>query len=220
MTVIIDSGYAEQSFHGIRPCGDGWISFRCGHRLRLMLVDGMGHGNEANLLMEQLRQRFVWLCEHNSKLIHLSECMLKLHETLQHQKQTDQAAVALADIHTDTGLITVLSVGNVKVHNLIPGHCFSFPCMNGMVGGHLPQQLPVIEHQSEGRSLLALHSDGVSSRTLLPFLGKLISSNTYSHLKAQQIADIVIKSYAKNSDDASCIIVNINPGTPREPGNG
>lgn len=216
MTLKLELGYAEHCFQNAKPCGDGWASMQRHHTLRLMLVDGMGHGMEAHKLMNQLCKQFQWLCGRTSQLVDIADCMRELHEVLRIQKQSDQAAVALVDVHTDTGLIAALSVGNVKAHILTPGHCFSFPCMNGMVGGHLPQELPVTVHPYHGSSLLTLHSDGVSSRSVLPFLSQLISSCTYSHLRSQAVAEAVIRDHAKCSDDAACLVVMLNQ-TPLDP---
>lgn len=213
--MMLKPAYTEHCFQDIKPCGDGWTSIQRHHTLRLMLVDGMGHGKEAHQVMQQLCTHFQWVCNRSSKFIDIAECMRELHEILSIQKQTDQAAVALVDIHTDSGMVAALSVGNVKVHILSPGYCFSFPCMNGMVGGHLPQQLPVNVHHYGLGSLLALHSDGVSSRSLLPFLNQLISSCTSSHLQPQPVADAIISEHAKSSDDASCVVVMLNQGTIR-----
>lgn len=207
MTLTWQLGYAERCFADGPVCGDGLISLQRDGTLRLMLADGIGHGPHAHRVVAQLGEHFRWVCGRSSTMPDLADCMRDLHQLLKAQQQTDQAAVALVDVNTDSAQIAGLSVGNVKVHSLAPGLEFSFPCLNGMVGGHLPRQLPVLVRPCAPEALLTLHSDGVSSRALLQYLGTLVSSGYRSRLGAQAVADAVLRGCGKTSDDASCAVV-------------
>jgi serine/threonine protein phosphatase PrpC len=207
MTLALQVGYADRCFQDLPPCGDGMTSLERDHTLRLLLADGIGHGPHAHRVVNQLSEHFHWICGRSSSLIGMAECMRELHDLLRGNPQTDQAAVAMLEVHRETGVIAVLSVGNVRVHSVAQAGCFSFPCLNGMVGGHLPRQLPVTLRQAQKPCLLLLHSDGLSSRAVLPYLEQLFSTLGATPRAAQPMADALLRHCAKGSDDAACAVV-------------
>lgn len=203
----LELGYAEHCFQGLSPCGDGMASSRHRNVLRLMLADGIGHGQHAHGVVTQLKQQFQWICNRSQDLISIGECLQELHEQLHRSLDNRQAAVAMLDVDADTGEISGLSVGNVSAHHLGDGRTFSFPSFNGMVGGRMPGRLPLSVHRSTGHSLLVLHSDGVSTRDLLPYLQSLSQAGGRRHRRAQPIAEQVIQRFGKPNDDASCAVL-------------
>jgi hypothetical protein len=207
MTLALQVGYADQCFQDRRPCGDGMASLERDQTLRLLLADGIGHGPHAHRVVSQLSDHFHWICGRSSSLIGMEDCMRELHAVLRGNPQTDQAAVAMMDVHRETGVIAVLSVGNVRVHSAAQAGCFSFPCLNGMVGGHLPRRLPVTVRQAQKHCLLLLHSDGLSSRAVLPYLEELFRTLGATPSAAQPMADALLLRCAKGSDDAACAMV-------------
>jgi hypothetical protein len=212
MTLALQIGYTERCFHDRPPCGDGMTWLQRDQTLRLMLADGIGHGAHAHGVVTQLVDHFHWICSRTSSLISIADCMRELHLLLRAQQQIDQAAVAMVEVDTESGLIAALSVGNVKVYGVADGSCFRFPCLNGMVGGHLPQQLPVTLRQPQQPSLLLLHSDGLSSRAVLAYLEQLFGTRSRAPYSAQPIADAVLHHCAKPSDDAACAAVLLQEG--------
>jgi len=207
MTLALQIGYADHCFQDQPPCGDGMTSLERGQTLRLLLADGIGHGPNAHRVVSQLSDHFHWICGRSSSLIGMADCMRELHALLRGNQQTDQAAVAMLEVQRETGIIAVLSVGNVRVHSVADAGCFSFPCLNGMVGGHLPRQLPVTLRQAKKPCLLVLHSDGMSSRAVLPYLEKLFGTLGNSPRDGQPIADALLHHCAKRSDDAACAVL-------------
>ena len=209
MTLALQLGYTERCFLDVQPCGDGMTCLQRDQTMLLMLADGIGHGTHAHRVVNQLSERFNWIYGRSRSMIGIADCMRELNVLLRAEKQSDQAAVALLEVNTESGLIGALSVGNVRIHSVGESSCFSFPCLNGMVGGTLPRQLPVSLRQAEQPSVLLMHSDGVSSREVVPYLQKIIGSKVRADRNAQTIADALLQHCAKLNDDASCAVVVI-----------
>ena len=205
--VQLDLGYAERSFQGIPPCGDGMITAQHEEITRVMLVDGIGHGAHAHAVVQQLQAQFRWICGRSTEWIGIAECLLELHQLLREGRQDLQAAVALLDVDADTWQVSALCVGNVRAHQVSAAAVVSVPCLNGMVGGQMPQRLPLFRQSWPAETLLTLHSDGVSTRGLLPYLQALLWSGARRQLEAQPIADTVLSRFGKTSDDASCVVM-------------
>jgi hypothetical protein len=212
MTLALQVGYTERCFHDRPPCGDAMTWLLRDQTMRLMLADGIGHGAHAHRVVTQLVEHFQWICSRSTSLISIADCMRELHTLLRAQQQIDQAAVAMVEVNTESGLIAALSVGNVKMYGIADGSSFRFPCLNGMVGGHLPRRLTVTTCQSKQPSWLLLHSDGLSTRAVNSYLDKLFRSNSRAYRTAQPIADALLHQCAKPSDDAACAVVLIQAG--------
>jgi len=203
----LDLGYAERCFQGLPPCGDGLITAQHKAITRVMLADGIGHGTYAHAVVQQLQKQFLWICGRSEEWISIADCLLELHLLLREGRQGLQAAVAILDVNADTWQVSALCVGNVKAHQVSATGVLSIPCLNGMVGGQMPQRLPVFLQSWPAETLLTLHSDGLSTRGVLPYLQTLLRSGASSELEAQPIADAVLKQFAKSTDDASCVVL-------------
>lgn len=214
MTLALQVGYTDHCFQDQPPCGDGMTSVEHEQTLRLLLADGIGHGQQAHRVVSELCNHFDWICGRSSSLIGMEDCMRELHALMRGNQQTDQAAVAMLEINRESGVVAVLSVGNVRVHSVAIAGSFSFPCLNGMVGGHLPKQLPVTLRQAQEPCLLVLHSDGLNSRSVMPYLDRLIGTLGSSHRNAQPIADALMEHCAKRSDDAACAVLLVQEARP------
>ncbi|MGW2724339.1 SpoIIE family protein phosphatase [Streptomyces sp. NPDC001492] len=140
--------------------GDAWSCARSGTRLTLMLADGLGHGTKAahasSAAVDEL---------HRSAHLPPEEILRHMHPALRH---TRGAAVAVAQVDTDTGELAFAGVGNIgaRLHAGDSwGHLISHP---GIVGAQFPATVPVRRVPWGQGSLLVLHSDGLPSRWVPP----------------------------------------------------
>ena len=213
----LEMGYAEHCFQDVRPCGDGMISRGDGSIIRMMLADGIGHGQTAHNSVRMLQQQFSWFYERSQSSGSLSQCVREMHERMKQGACNGQAAVAVVELDTATGLLNALSIGNVKTHLIGMGSgtgtatVLTMPCLNGMVGGTLPSHLPLSVEQLETWSLLISHSDGISARALRPYLESFGESRTIHTGEAQSMANQIVERFGKRSDDASCAVVLLKP---------
>ena len=206
----VEIGYSEQCFQDLPPCGDGMISRHSDGVLRVMLADGIGHGRSANDAIVLLQQQFDWFWNRSQTVGGMSECMQEMHACLRSASGFNQAAAALVEINRNTEIITALCIGNVKAHLVGEDRFVSFPCLNGMLGGHMPGSLLISVEQLKEWSLLVLHSDGVSTSSLRAYLQSLPASRPGLSGQAQHLATQIIQNFGKTTDDASCTVVVLN----------
>ncbi|MFI9255182.1 SpoIIE family protein phosphatase [Streptomyces sp. NPDC053069] len=151
--INVPLGQAEDS-------GDAWSCIRSQARLTLMLADGLGHGAKAahasSAAVDGLR-----------RAAHLqpAEILRQMHSAL---RPTRGAAVAVAQLDTDSSELTFAGVGNIGARLYTSGsweHLVSHP---GIVGAQFPATVPVQRRSWQRGSLLVLHSDGLPSRWAPP----------------------------------------------------
>jgi hypothetical protein len=125
-----------------------------------MLVDGLGHGEKAadasTAAVAELR-RCAGLPP--------TEILQRLHTAL---RATRGAAVGVAQLHEDTGLLSFAGVGNVGARLSTDGEWRPLISHPGIVGAHFPATVPLSETAWTPGSLLVLHSDGLPSRWVPP----------------------------------------------------
>lgn len=202
-------GYAERCFRDVQPCGDGMISQTLNSQVRLILADGMGHGSAAHCAVNLLREKFSWISERSQPALDIAHCIREMHEWLKGHGDNYQAAVAMVEIDNDLGILSALSIGNIMIKIVSGRGVCTLPCTNGMVGGEFPARTRLTVESLPRRGLLVIHSDGISSRALSPFLEHLRMNDRFRPGEAQSIASKIITQFAKSSDDASCIVVSL-----------
>jgi len=203
-------GYASRPFYQLPPSGDGWLMLKLGAIHRLMLVDGIGHGQHAHSIVRCLIQQLTWICQRSSRLIGLADCLHALHALLRQQGSDAQAAVALLDVNSDLGSLRGLSIGTVQVHVQTGETSHCFPSLCGMLGGRLPSQLLESSCRIDASSLVAVFSDGVESQGAREYLKALATRHSHQHLEMQSEADLIVRRFGRISDDASCAL--LRPG--------
>lgn len=203
----IRTGYASCPFRNTPPCGDHWLNLDMGNGQRLMLADGMGHGEAAHRIVISLAEHLKWLCNGSRPMPNLETCLEQLHQLLLMQINGAQAAVALVDIDTKQKVLQVAIVGNVQVHYFTPETNLRFPSMHGMVGGRFPRHLQRTSTCLESGSLLALFSDGLDSTAACQELSSLHAHSTVHGLRIQSEAETMLRRHSMLSDDASCALL-------------
>ncbi|MFB7509528.1 SpoIIE family protein phosphatase, partial [Streptomyces broussonetiae] len=115
--------------------GDAWSCARSGTRLTLMLADGLGHGAQA-------AQASSAAVDELYRSAHLppEEILRHMHPAL---RPTRGAAVAVAQVDTDSGELAFAGVGNIGARLHVGDswdHLISHP---GIVGAQFPATVPV-----------------------------------------------------------------------------
>jgi anti-sigma regulatory factor (Ser/Thr protein kinase) len=136
----------------------GWV--RSGPLLTLVLADGLGHGVRAaqasSAAMDELRRLAA---------LPPADILRRLDARL---RNTRGAAVAVAQLDTDTGLLHYAGVGNVG-GRLRTGDGWR-PLLShpGIVGARFPTTVPLQQVPWTADSLLVMHSDGLPGRWTPP----------------------------------------------------
>jgi anti-sigma regulatory factor (Ser/Thr protein kinase) len=155
----------------------------------LGVVDGMGHGREANAAAKAA----VRLIRERGTL-QLEQLMIQVNERL---ARTVGAAVSLCWIDLGSGAFRYAAVGNT-VLRLEGDTSRRIAATAGTVGTRLKKVRVETATLQEGEVLL-IHSDGISERT---------SFKDYPQLRfhgAAVIADRVVSRYGKRHDDAAVV---------------
>src|ERR1700721_2253315 len=146
---FIQTGVVSEPLHGEEECGDGWGIRRFADSLVLMVADGLGHGffaAEAALEAERvLAQARDISPEH------------LLQDVKNAFRKTRGAAVAVARIQPQRGLLTFSGVGNVSASIVSSGVSRSMASHNG-TAGHQVQRLQEFTYPWNADSILIMHS--------------------------------------------------------------
>lgn len=179
-----------------RPCrgelvsGDAVSVTRVDGHVLLAVVDGLGHGREANTAAKTAT-RFLRK-EGNADLAHV---MGRLNERL---RGTVGAAVSLCSIDLDSAAVRYLAVGNTVLR--IEGERSQrIGAVAGTVGAQLSKTRVESAHLHRG-DVLVIHTDGVSDRASL---------DDYPQMRYQPvstIAETLVTRYGKHHDDATALV--------------
>lgn len=140
---------------GETHCGDAWTFADDGHQLTILVVDGLGHGEQAQEAALQAVNRFQ-----KDSALPLEELLMALDAAC---KPTRGAAAAVARIDFREGTLSYAGVGNIAATIFFDTHRKGLVSQNGIVGSAQGRPFLQKEEFAEGSSLI-LHSDGIHSR--------------------------------------------------------
>jgi anti-sigma regulatory factor (Ser/Thr protein kinase) len=136
-------------------CGDGWAVRVSTNHAILMVVDGLGHGILAADAAREAERAFA-----ASGRDSLVEIINDTHLAL---KKTRGAALALAKIDSDKGLLSFAGVGNISASIIGLDTTRSMASHNGIVGQHV-ERVQEFTAPWNRDDILVMHSDGMVSR--------------------------------------------------------
>jgi len=173
-------------------CGDAWEIGDDGGALCVAVADGLGHGPDAALASLPA----VALAASRPELG--PEQLLQLaHQAL---RGTRGAAMAVARVDAEAGLLRFAGVGNIAacvIEHDARRHLMSH---NGIVGSNL-RKVQEFTHPWTASTMLLLHSDGIATRWDL---------NTYPGLAFRHpgvIAAVLYRDFARQRDDATVLVL-------------
>ena len=139
-------------------CGDAWEIVETPGAVRVMVVDGLGHGP------------FAAQAAREAVAVFRSEAATGVASTLrlvdQALTKTRGAAGAIVELCPAKGYVTAAGVGNISMRLLKDGESRSFGCDNGTLGAGVPR-IHEFMHPWMHASLLVMHSDGVKTHWTL-----------------------------------------------------
>lgn len=171
-------------------CGDAWANEANERRLRVLVVDGLGHGHAAEhaaTLALEVHAR--------SAALPTTAVMQAIHEAL---RASRGAAASLAEIDFDQGVLRYCGVGNVSAlvyDSVRVRHCVSH---HGTLG-HGTVRTQQFEYPWSAHALLVMHTDGLSSRWNL---------DDYPGIAAKHpalVAGVLYRDHARGNDDVTVV---------------
>jgi phosphoserine phosphatase RsbX len=181
-------GIAQRPCEGETVCGDAYTTDRLDGGALVSVVDGLGHGPKAS----EAAAAFTDALNEDRSL----SVQLMMEEAHRRLSGTRGAAAAILRLDAGTRRVSFTGVGNIEMH-AVSDVKMQPVCAPGIVGHRLRKMLS-FEFELPSAALIALCSDGISSRLRL---------SEYAHLDPQQIADAILEQHGKFHDDATCVVV-------------
>jgi anti-sigma regulatory factor (Ser/Thr protein kinase) len=187
-------GVVMDPYPGEAVSGDGWSFAASSAGRSLLLVDGAGHGPEANraakVAIELFRERA------NDECVRLAE---RMHQALM---PTRGAAVGIARIDAAAKVVRFVGVGNISATLVNAGAARRMVSHNG-TAGYIAPRIREFTYPFVGSPLIVLHSDGLTTKWDL---------GTYPGLAAQHpslIAGVLFRDYRRGRDDALVVAMRV-----------
>jgi anti-sigma regulatory factor (Ser/Thr protein kinase) len=172
--------------------GDGWSIGTSGGATRIVMSDGLGHGAaaaEASALAMEAFRRTI-----DRPPV---DALHGIHETL---RATRGAAVALADVDRDRGLVRFAGLGNIA-GTIVTGEATRSVVSQHGTAGYDVRRLQEFTYPWQRDSMLVLHSDGLTSRWTLDRYPGLIARHP------MLIAGVLYRDFKRGRDDASAVVL-------------
>jgi serine/threonine protein phosphatase PrpC len=185
----VEVAVAQRSAENEVECGDCAEVVRNGETL-VAVADGLGHGPDA----AEAARTFCRYVRENASL-GLEDIVMGASIEM---SRTRGAACGLARIDAAQGLMSFVGVGNIDVQAVSTADIHPI-CLPGIVGQRV-RKLQVFTYELHPGDLIAIYSDGISSRFELETMG---------HLGVQEMADAILEEHGKSHDDATCVVIRI-----------
>jgi len=183
-------GVVADSYPGETICGDGWCFAAAKAGRTLMLVDGSGHGREANRAARVAIEAFSERPD--------SDCVRIVERIHQALRPTRGGAVAVARIDPEAKVVRFVGVGNIAGTVVSDGSARRMVSHNG-TAGHIAPRIREFTYAYAGTPLVVLHSDGLTTKWEL---------GAYPGLAAQHpslIAGVLFRDHRRGRDDATIV---------------
>jgi hypothetical protein len=155
-----------------------------------MLVDGSGHGREANRAARVAIEAFSEGAD--------SDCVRIVERIHQALRPTRGGAIAVARIDAEAKVVRFVGVGNIAGTMVSDGFARRMVSHNG-TAGHIAPRIREFTYPYAGAPLVVLHSDGLTTKWEL---------GAYPGLAAQHpslIAGVLFRDHRRGRDDASIV---------------
>jgi hypothetical protein len=180
---------------GETVCGDGFAVREVDGRRQVLVCDGLGHGPLAALATQEARRVFS-----AGASMPPAAVVEALHRTLGH---TRGAALAVAELDHDAGLVRYAGLGNISGTVLAPdGTRRGMVSLPG-IAGHQKRQIREYEYPLAPGAVVLMHSDGVVDRWKATDYPGLLSHSP------QVIAATVLRDAGTRRDDAGVLVARL-----------
>ena len=172
--------------------GDGIAVRVAGVRRQVLVCDGLGHGRLAAAATQEAVRRFL-----DAPAVPPAAVVDVLHRSLSH---TRGAAVAVAELDRDAGLVRYAGLGNISGTVLGPdGSRRGMVSLPG-IAGHQRRQIREYEYPLAPAAVVLMHSDGVVDRWRPADYPGLFGHSP------QVIAATVLRDAGTRRDDAGVLV--------------
>lgn len=183
-------GVSHHSLHDDPACGDTWHLTYDGSNISALVIDGLGHGEEAEEAARAGEKAFNHLPFASPTLL-----LQDLHEAM---TGTRGGAVSIAQFDGES--LRFVGIGNIGATLIGPEKSRGLASHPGIVGGQYRKAQPFDYAQVNGH-LLIMYSDGLQSRWNLQDYPGLV------HRHPAVIAAILHRDFCRGRDDVTVLVV-------------
>jgi anti-sigma regulatory factor (Ser/Thr protein kinase) len=173
-------------------CGDAWAAAPVADGIKVMVVDGLGHGVLASEAAQTAVSAFRAAIARP-----IAEMMDGIHGAL---KTTRGAAVAIATIDARRRVVTFCGIGNIAGSIVGTGPTRSTVSYGG-IAGHGTVKIQPFTYPWQPDGLLVMHSDGITGHWSL---------EAYPGLRQRDpalVAGVLYRDFFRGRDDATVVVV-------------
>jgi hypothetical protein len=175
--------------------GDGFAVRQTGSRRQVLVCDGLGHGRLAHTATQEAVRVFAGVPD-----VPPAAVVDALHRTLGH---TRGAALAVAELDQDRGLVRYAGLGNISGTVLAPdGGRRGMVSLPG-IAGHQKRQIREYEYPLAPGAVVLMHTDGVVDRWNAADYPGLLGHSP------QVIAATVLRDAGTRRDDAGVLVARL-----------
>ncbi|SQF98315.1 anti-sigma-regulatory factor (Ser/Thr protein kinase and phosphatase) [Paucimonas lemoignei] len=185
-------GISQHSLHDDPACGDVWSLAIQGDRISALVIDGLGHGEEA-----ELAARAGEVVFQRQPFDHAEHLLDDMHHAM---KGTRGGAAALVNFDAASGGLRFVGIGNIGA-TLVDGEKTRGLASHPGIVGLQFRKAQAFEHSQVNRQLLVMFSDGLQSRWNLRDYPGLI----YRHPAI--IAALLHRDYCRGRDDVTVLVL-------------
>jgi anti-sigma regulatory factor (Ser/Thr protein kinase) len=185
-------GVSQHSLHDDPACGDVWHLAFDGGNLSALVVDGLGHGEDAERAGRAGEQAFA--------LAPFAAPVLLFEDMHQAMLGTRGGAVAVAQYRAGDGSLTFTGVGNIGASLINAEKSRGLASHPGIIGGQYRKAQP-FDYAHVNGHLLIMYSDGLQSRWNLQDYPGLV------HRHPAVVATVLHRDYCRGRDDVTVLVI-------------
>lgn len=187
-------GVSQHALNNDAACGDIWHLAVDGRDISVLIIDGLGHGEEAEHAARAGEAAFA--------ASPFADSTLLLEDMHRAMSATRGGALAIARYAGEAGHLRFTGVGNISATLVGPGKSRGLASHPGIVGGQYRKAQP-FDYADVGGCLLIMHSDGLQSRWSLDDYPGL------RHRHPAVIAGVLHRDFCRGRDDVTVVALTL-----------
>lgn len=180
---------------GEKVSGDGFTCRINGNSIKLMLGDGLGHGPEANLAVNEAAKVFKVFPERSP-----TETLRFIHGAT---RKTRGMVANITHFDIEKGEWLSAGIGNIAAKWIGPGSSKNHMSYNGIVGHNIPTTMNDQVYSSTEYNQLILCSDGIKTRWEVSKYPGILKHDLVL------LAACIYKDHARGTDDMSVVVLKV-----------
>lgn len=189
-------GVSQHSLHDDPACGDVWHLAINDKGFSALVIDGLGHGEEAERAARAGEAAFA--------RAPFADSLMALADMHQAMTGTRGGALALAQFDGVSGTLGFTGIGNIAGSLLSAGKSRGLASQPGIVGGQY-RKAQRFDYAHVNGQVLIMHSDGLQSRWNLSQYPDLL------HRHPSVIASVLHRDFSRGRDDVTVLVIALEP---------